>query len=39
MIQYQSGGVESLKKIDHKGQPSEFNQYSDILKEYFERIF
>ena len=30
--QYESEGVEELKKIHHKGQPSEFNQYSDILK-------
>lgn len=35
--QYQLGGVEELKKIDHKGQPSELNQYSDILKDYFEK--
>ena len=35
--QYQSGGVEELKKLDYKGQPSELNQHSDILKEYFEK--
>ena len=35
--QYQDGGVEEIKKIIHKGQPSELNKYSDILKEYFEK--
>jgi len=35
--QYQYGGIEELKKLDYKGQPSELNQYSDILKEYFEK--
>lgn len=35
--QYQSGGVEELKKIEYKGRPSELNQSSDILKEYFEK--
>ena len=35
--QDQSGEVEELKKIHHKGQPNELNQYSDILKEYFEK--
>lgn len=31
------GGVEELKKIKYKGRPSELNQSSDILKEYFEK--
>ena len=35
--QYQLGGVEELKKLSYKGQPSELNQHSDILKEYFEK--
>jgi transposase len=35
--QYQLGGVEELKKIKYKGRPSELNQSSDILKEYFEK--
>jgi transposase len=35
--QYQLGGIEELKKIDCKGQPSELNKYSDILKEHFEK--
>jgi transposase len=35
--QYQSGGVEELKKIEYKGRPSELNQFSDILKEHFEK--
>ena len=35
--QYQLGGVEELKKLDYKGQPSELNQYSDILKEHFKK--
>jgi len=35
--QYQLGGVEELKKLSYKGQPSELNQYSDILKEYFSK--
>ena len=35
--QYQSGGVEELKKMNYKGQPSELNQSGDILKEYFEK--
>ena len=33
--QYQLGGVEELKKLDYKGRPSELNQYTDMLKEYF----
>ncbi|MGJ5676352.1 MAG: helix-turn-helix domain-containing protein [Nostochopsis sp.] len=37
MKKYQSGGVEELKKIDYKGQPSKLNEYSDILKEHFEK--
>lgn len=35
--QYQLGGVEELKKLDYKGQPSELNQHSDILKEHFKK--
>lgn len=35
--QYLVGGVEELIKIDFKGQPSELNKHSDILKEYFEK--
>ncbi len=35
--QYQNGGIEELKKIDYKGQPSKLNQSSDFLKEYFEK--
>lgn len=35
--QYQLGGVEELKKLEYKGQPSELNQYTDILKEHFEK--
>jgi len=35
--QYQSGGIDELKKINHKGQPSKLNQYTDILKDYFEK--
>ncbi|MBW4458425.1 MAG: helix-turn-helix domain-containing protein [Nostoc indistinguendum CM1-VF10] len=35
--QYQSGGVEELKNIEYKGRPSELNQFSDILKEHFEK--
>ena len=35
--QYQYGGIEELKKLDYKGQPSKLNQYSDIFKEYFEK--
>jgi transposase len=33
--QYQSGGVEALKKLDYQGQPSKLNQHSDFFKEYF----
>ena len=36
--QYQSGGVEELKKIEYKGRPSELNQYQDILKEHLEKF-
>ena len=35
--QYLVGGVEELKRIDFKGQPSELNKYRDILGEYFEK--
>lgn len=35
--QYQLGGVEELKKLNYKGQPSELNQYSDVLRDYFEQ--
>jgi len=35
--QYQIGGIEELKKIDDKGRPSKLNEYSDTLKEYFEK--
>jgi len=35
--QYQSEGIEELKKINQKGQVSELNQHSDILKDYFEK--
>lgn len=35
--QYQIGGVEELKKLEYKGQPSELNQYTDILKEHFQK--
>lgn len=35
--QYQAGGVEELKKMNYKGQPSELNQHGDILKEYLEK--
>jgi transposase len=35
--QYQLGGVEELKKLEYKGQPSKLNQYHDILKEHFEK--
>jgi len=35
--QYQLGRIEELKKLSYKGQPSELNQYSDVLKEYFEK--
>jgi transposase len=35
--QYQLGGIEELKKIEYKGQRSELNKYTDILKEYFEK--
>jgi transposase len=35
--QYQLGGVEELKKLNYKGQPSKLNQHSDILKEYFKK--
>lgn len=34
--QYQSGGVEALKKLDYKGQPSILNHHGDSLKEYFQ---
>jgi transposase len=34
--QYQSGGVKGLKKLDYKGQPSELNQFGEVLKQYFE---
>jgi transposase len=37
MKQYQSGGIEALKKIDYKGQPSQLNQYRDQLKTHFEQ--
>ena len=33
--QYLVGGVEELKRIDFKGQPSELNKHSEILLEYF----
>jgi transposase len=36
--QYQLGGIEELKKNEHKGQPSELNQYSDVIKEHFEKF-
>lgn len=35
--QYQTGGVEELKKLDYHGQPSELNQHGDVLREYFEK--
>lgn len=35
--QYQLGGVEELKKLNYKGQPSKLNQHSDVLKEYFKK--
>jgi transposase len=35
--QHQSGGVEELKKINHKGQTSKLNRYSDILRNYFDK--
>jgi transposase len=35
--QYQSGGVEELKRLDYQGQPSKLNQHSDVLREYFEK--
>jgi transposase len=35
--QYQVGGIEELKKLDYKGQPSELNQYRDLLKEHFQK--
>lgn len=35
--QYQSGGIEALKKLDYKGQPSDLNQHGDSLKEYFKK--
>lgn len=35
--QYQSGGVEELKKLDYKGRPSILNQHSDVLKEHFQK--
>lgn len=35
--QYQLGGIEALKKLDYKGQPSELNQYGDSLKEDFRK--
>lgn len=33
--QYQLGGVEELKNLGYTGRPSQLNQHSDSLKEYF----
>lgn len=34
--QYQEGGVEGLKQLDYKGQPSQLNEHASSLKGYFE---
>lgn len=34
--QYQAGGVEGLKRLDYKGQPSALNPHIPSLKAYFE---
>ena len=33
---YEKGGIEALKHLRYKGQPSQLNQYIDSLKAYFE---
>lgn len=33
---YKTGGIEALKRLDYKGQPSELNEHIDSLKAYFE---
>ena len=35
--QYQVGGIEGLKKLEYKGRPSELNQYSEQVEEYFKK--
>ncbi len=33
--QYQAAGIEGLKELNYKGQPSELNPYADMLKAHF----
>ena len=33
--QYQAAGIEGLKELHYKGQPSELNPYADMLKDHF----
>ncbi len=35
--QYQEGGIERLKHLGYKGQPSELNAHTDSLKAYFKK--
>ena len=35
--QYQKGGVERLKKLGYKGQPSELRKHATTLEEYFKK--
>lgn len=34
--QYQQGGIDALKTLEYKGQPSQLNAHSDTLRAYFE---
>lgn len=34
--EYESGGIEALKRLNYKGQPSQLNEYIDSLKAHFE---
>lgn len=36
--QYEAGGIEALKQLYYKGQPSELNQHTASLKDHFEWI-
>ena len=35
--QYQQGGIEALKILEYKGQPSQLNAHYDTLRAYFEQ--
>lgn len=34
--QYESGGIEAIKRLDYKGQSSELNEHTTTIKAYFE---